>query len=137
MGHVLLENFLPDLYKSLDAATHSGHFKIIKWLIENNTDKNLDFNRSLIKASAEGHLEIAKWAVENGSEKDADFIPDFNEVLMQGSHKGHLEIVKWAIKNNASEIVFSRDFPFLFSPKFTPATSDLHRPDWYKNYQQP
>jgi len=89
-------------YTPLIGASVDGHFKIMKYLIEecnaNVEAKSNNEYTPLHSASANGHFEIVKYLIEECNTNVEVKNKDGNTPLIYASSYGHLEIVKYLIE---------------------------------------
>jgi ankyrin repeat protein len=87
----------------LHIATKSGHFDIVKCLIEKGAEinaKDKEEKTTLHWASKEGHLEIVQCLIEKGADVNAK--DTLNQTALHfASGEGHLELVQCLLENGA------------------------------------
>jgi len=87
----------------LMAASNAGKIEIVKYLVKNGADINLNDESeyggsALFNASAEGHLEIVKYLVDNGADINLQVTTGSTALMMASDD---IEIVKYLIENGA------------------------------------
>jgi len=82
----------------LISACEKGNLKVIKFLIEEGANVNVERRRALIISVRLGNLKIVKYLVKNG----ADFHADNEKALITAIKENHLEIVKYLIDQGAN-----------------------------------
>ncbi|BCS82501.1 putative ankyrin repeat protein [Cotonvirus japonicus] len=85
------------IQKCLTISCEQGHYDIVKFLVNNGVDVQINDNCAIKWASQNGYLEIVKLLVEKG----ADIQAGNNYALRLASFGGHLEIVKYLVEKGA------------------------------------
>lgn len=78
---------------SLNLACSSGHLDIVKWLVSEGANPNIDCCYPFRKACQAGHLHVAQWLLSG----DLRFIPSFTlDVLFtQVCGEGHIKVAQF------------------------------------------
>lgn len=79
----------------LREAAKRGYLDIVKCLIKNGANVNLNNSEALMWASNAGHIEVVKYLVENGANINNEY------GLRWAAEEGHLEVVKFLSENGA------------------------------------
>ncbi len=94
--------FTKELNSALFFATENKHHKVMKYLIENEADVNLDNKEDetpLMKSVVKNDFEGVKILVENGADVNAkDCV---SSVLVKGVKSGNIEMVEYLIEKGA------------------------------------
>lgn len=80
---------------ALENASRDGHLNVVKYLIFNGGDDNID--RALIEAASMGHLEIVKFLVEQG----ADIHTGEEYPLLMAANYKRKDVVKYLVEKGA------------------------------------
>lgn len=84
---------------ALTQACDSGHYDIVKYLIEQGADTNADGGKGLMFASYRGYLNIVQILTQNGA--DIKATDGGWTALMFAAERGHFDIVKFLTENGA------------------------------------
>lgn len=76
-------------------AAEGGHFKLVKWLINERQYDN--FNDVLLHAAKSGHFKMVKWLIE---EKGAN---DPNGALKSAAENNEFELVTWLVNEKGAD----------------------------------
>ena len=89
---------------SLEYAAYHGNLKVIKYLLNNYSNKiyNITMNSSLEDACIHGHLNIIKYILKNYLDKVSNI--SINYYLQYAALYGHSGIFKYILKNYEREI---------------------------------
>ncbi len=86
--------------KSFIEACNKGNLDLLKWMIENDSDKCINISGTRWNkefpfkvACANGHLDVAKWLLE--IKPDIDISVDCEDTFRYACREGHVEIAKW------------------------------------------
>lgn len=87
---------------SIILASDHNSLDILEFLFNNNKNKNYNYDRALYAGVYAGHLNIIKFLITNINNININFTDEDNFSLLKIAYKhGHLNIVKFLILNGA------------------------------------
>ena len=93
-------------------ASYNGYYDIVKLLIENDVNVQIQDNYALKMASLYGYYDIVKLLIDNG----ADITASDNYPIRMASYSGHYNVVKLLIENGA-DVTVGDNYPIKFASK--------------------
>ena len=82
------DDIVSGLCEAIQCAAKNGHFKVLKWL----RNEDLDIEIALIGAAEGGQLELLEWLFNKRVYPDFLTLEDISKAAAKG---GHLNILKW------------------------------------------
>ena len=112
--------FTEELNSALFFATENEHHEVMKYLIENEADVNLDNKEDetpLMKSVVKNDFEGVKILVENGADVNAK--DGVSSVLVKGVRSGNIEMVEYLIEKGArvNDKVWGDFTPLMYAYK--------------------
>ena len=113
-GHLELSNLLMELCNGsnintfldgaifIDAA-HSGHFDIVKALLDRNFDIEQNIkNQALWRSAEHGHALVVELLLQSGANIDYQWYFEKTPLIVAAEHE-HFDVIKILLKNNADK----------------------------------